>query len=339
MRVDGSALSGQGRLTLNGTLLPMQQRAELAVKGARFEAVNTSQVQLLVSPDLQLALSPQKVSVRGELLIPQALIQTPKLEQSAVSESPDLVVRSQEGAESSRGPELDVDLRVVLGESVRVDAFGFNGLLNGALNLQQGRGLARGTGSVGVASGQYRLYGQNLEISRGNVIFTGGPLSNPGLDLRVEREVDDVIVGALVGGTLRKPDLKLTSSPAMPDNRILSYLVLGRAPDATSSGEQQMLMKLALSLGAKGGTSITEKLTQSLNVDEIGFSSGETVDDTSFYIGKYLSPELYIKYGVGLINPVNTFLMRYQLSKRLSLETETSAEGSGGDLIYSFESD
>ncbi|GGB86030.1 DUF490 domain-containing protein [Marinobacterium zhoushanense] len=339
MRLEGSALSGQGRLTLNGTLLPMQQRAELNVKGERFEAVNTAEVQLLVSPDLQLALSPQTIRVRGELLIPQALIQAPKLEQSAVSGSPDLVVRSQTGGETSRGPELDVDLRVVLGESVRVDAFGFNGLLNGALNLQQGRGLARGTGSVGVASGKYRLYGQDLEISRGNVIFTGGPLSNPGLDLRVEREVDDVIVGALVGGTLRKPDLTLSSSPAMPDNRILSYLVLGRAPDATSAGEQQLLMKLALSLGAKGGTSITEKLTQSLNVDEIGFASGDTADDTSFYIGKYLSPELYIKYGVGLINPVNTFLMRYQLSKRLSLETQTSAEGSGGDLIYSFESD
>ncbi|KEA61698.1 putative exported protein [Marinobacterium lacunae] len=338
MRVNAQARSGEGELAVKGRVQPAEQLAELQISGAGFEAVNTAQVQVLVSPDLQLALSPARIKVRGDLTIPEALIQTPKIEQSAVSASPDLVVQDATGAQAARGPELDVDLRVEFGDAVRVDAFGFDGRLAGALNLQQqGQGLARGTGSVGVVSGQYRLYGQDLNISRGNVVFTGGPLSNPGLDLRVEREVDDVVVGALVSGTLRKPDLRLTSSPAMPDNRILSYLVLGRAPDSASAGEQQMLMKLALSLGAKGGTSITEKIGQSLNVDEIGFASGETADETSFYIGKYLSPDLYIKYGLGLINPVNTFLMRYQLSKRLSLETETSSEGSGGDLIYSFE--
>ncbi len=340
MILAGSARSGGGTLALQGRVKPLQQSAELSLGGERFEAANTGEVQLLVSPDLQLALSPQRVRVRGEVKIPQALIQAPKLEQGAVSASPDLVVDSGGDGAAAKGPELDVDMRLVLGDSVRVDAFGFNGLLTGALNLQQqGSGPARGSGSVGVVSGQYRLYGQDLNISRGNVIFTGGPLSNPGLDLRVGREVDEVSVGALVSGTLRKPKLELTSSPALPDNSILSYLLLGRAPDSTSSGEQQMLMKLALSLGAKGGTTITEKLTQSLNLDEIGFASGDTADDTSFYIGKYLSPDLYIKYGIGLVNPVNTFLMRYQLSKRLALETETSAEGSGGDLIYSFERD
>lgn len=337
MRLTGGMRSGEGSMELSGVLLPLQQSAELRLKGDGFQAFNTPEVQILVSPDLQLALSPQVVRVRGELLIPEALIQSPRFEQSSVGASPDLVVRSGDTEQAKSGPDLDIDLRVALGDRVRVDAFGFNGLLTGALNLQQTNGLARGAGSVGVAGGQYRLYGQDLNITRGNVIFTGGPLTNPGLDLRVEREVEDVLAGALVGGTLRKPALRLTSSPAMPDNRILSYLLLGRAPDSTSAGEQQMLMKLALSLGAEGGTGITEKLTRSLNLDEIGFSSGDTVDDTSFYIGKYLSPDLYIKYGIGLVNPVNTFLMRYQLSKRLALETETSVEGSGGDLIYSFE--
>lgn len=319
--------------------MPLAQRVRLEVKGDQFQSMDTAAVQMLISPRLQLDATPEQVQLRGEILIPQALIQPPPRSLSAPAPSADLVLLDTADTAAASSPIVtDVELSIRLGDQVRVDAFGFDGLLNGTLNLKQsGTGVARGSGRVGVNSGEYSLYGQTLKITRGSLLFSGGPVTNPGLDLRVERTLEDVQVGAVVSGTLRTPELTLTSTPSMPDNSILSWLLLGRAPGQSSAGEQQLMMRLAMALATRGGGHITERLQDTLKVDELGFAGGDELEDTAFYIGKYLNPDLYIKYGIGLVEPVSTFLIRYRLSSRWSLETETSASASGGDLIYSFE--
>jgi len=50
-----------------------------------------------------------------------------------------------------------------------------------------------------------------------------------------------------------------------------------------------------------------------------------------------LSSRLYVKYGIGLVEPVNTFFIRYRLTDFLSFETQTGTLGSGADLFYSIE--
>jgi translocation and assembly module TamB len=223
------------------------------------------------------------------------------------------------------GLAIFAKIRIILGE-VTVEAFDFQGELKGNLLVEQTPQLApRGTGSIEVESGEYIIYAQPLKIERGRVLFSGSPLDNPGLDLRVTRRVDNVTpsggtasaqeggqlgrpaeefsttassegsitVGAQVTGTLQNPQLTLFSTPAMPDSSILSYLVLGRPP----SMEGQ----------------------------------------TSLQIGKYLTPDLYVGYGLGLFNAVNTFLLRYRLGKRLHLEASSSGETTGADILYTIE--
>jgi len=53
-------------------------------------------------------------------------------------------------------------------------------------------------------------------------------------------------------------------------------------------------------------------------------------------LGKYLSPGLYVSYGIGLFDGSNVLRMRYELSERLTLETETGIQ-SGVDLRYTLE--
>ncbi|MFC6671342.1 translocation/assembly module TamB domain-containing protein [Marinobacterium aestuariivivens] len=338
MLLEGSAASGGGSLELSGELQPLAQQGRLQIRGERFQAMGTPEIQVYISPDMLIGLSEGRIAVGGELVVPEALIKPPKLAASAVQVSPDAVIVGQEDAASRRGPALDLDLRLTLGEQVRVDAFGFDGRLTGSMVLREDeRRVTRATGNIGVAAGQYELYGQDLEIERGTFVYTGGPVDNPGLDLRVKREVEAVTVGARVGGSLRVPTFELFSEPAMPDSSRLSYLIFGRAPGTASEGEQAMLMKLALALGRGGGNRIGEQIAGTLNVDEIGFGGGETLEDTSFYVGKYLSPRLYIKYGVGLLEPTNEFIMRYKLTERLSFESNTGTTGSGADIFYSFE--
>ncbi|MEZ5582839.1 MAG: translocation/assembly module TamB domain-containing protein [Candidatus Competibacteraceae bacterium] len=67
------------------------------------------------------------------------------------------------------------------------------------------------------------------------------------------------------------------------------------------------------------------------------FESGDNPDDASVVLGRYLSPDLYVSYGIGLLDAVNTFRLRYQLTKQLTFESSTTGTDSGADLFYTIE--
>ncbi|RMD78425.1 MAG: hypothetical protein D6809_05850 [Gammaproteobacteria bacterium] len=52
---------------------------------------------------------------------------------------------------------------------------------------------------------------------------------------------------------------------------------------------------------------------------------------------RYLSPRLYVSYGVGLFERFNAFVLRYRLSTLWSLEARSGLQ-SGADLLYELES-
>lgn len=338
LEFSGRIGSGEGELSLGGQYNLEQKRGGLTLSGERLTAMNTGMAQVEISPDLTLQLEPDAMRLSGDLVVPKALIATPESRESAVMPSGDVVLlENGEELTAEAGVPIYANINVELGDDVRVDALGFEGRLLGKLNLEESPGQAtRATGSIQVESGQYRLYGQDLDIRRGSLVYTAGPIDNPGLDLRIGRGIDDVVVGANVSGTLREPRMDLYGEPAMPDSSVLSYLLLGKPPGESSSSEQQMLTQAALSLGMAGGNLVTDRLRESLTLDEFGFDSS-SADGSSFFIGKYLSPRLYLRYGIGVLDAVNTLSLKYKLTEKWRLEAQSSELGSGGDILYTLE--
>lgn len=342
--MSAQAASDEGEVRIGGSYLLSTHEARFQVTGNNFLAMDTRDVELRISPDMQLTFLPDSLRIRGGVTIPQALIRPPDIETVDNSSRDTIVIYGDdEIADLEGGPQLPVnmDLQVTLGNDVRVSAFGFEGRLQGRLRVIEQPGQeTSGVGTINVASGQYEIYGQNLDIERGSFSFTGGPIVNPGLDLRVSRrfDTDNITVGARVGGSLREPTLNLFSTPTLQDSTILSYLILGRAPGRGSPGEQNMLAQASMALGMRGGNFIGEQLSDALGVDEVSLdATGDSFDSASLYIGKHLSSRLYVKYGVGLVEPVSTFFIRYRLTEHLNFETQTGSEHSGADLFYTLE--
>ena len=170
------------------------------------------------------------------------------------------------------------------------------------------------------------------------MLYTGGPLTNPGLDIRAVRQVGEVTAGLKLGGTLRSPTAELFSIPAMGQTDALSYLMLGRPLEQTSSGEDGELMtRAALALGLAGGDRLARSLGDRFGLDEMRIETAEGGDQASLMMGRYLSPRLYIGYGIGLLENVNVFKVRYRLSDQWHLEGE-SGEHHGADLLYTIDS-
>lgn len=334
-----SARSGDGTLRAEGkTQLSARQGwpTEIAIKGENVEVSRIPEARVEVSPDLAIRIVHREMHVRGDIHIPQARLQ-PKDTTSAVRVSDDVVIV---GAPEP-APEkwlIHTQIRVILGDRIHFFGYGFEGRIGGNLVLtDKPSELTLATGELTVPEGRYRAYGQRLEIEHGRILYAGGPVSNPGLDIQAIRRVGDVVAGIKILGTLRAPRLELFSIPAMGQTDALAYLVLGRPLEQTTSGEDGALMaQAALALSLKGGDFLARSLGERFGLDEMRIETSDTGEQASLVIGRYLSPKLYVSYGVGLIEAVNTINIRYQIAKNWHLKAE-SGTYQQADLLYTIE--
>jgi translocation and assembly module TamB len=323
-------------------------KADIQVKGKNFRVINTPETQVDASPNLTITLSENRVHVGGEVVIPNAQITLKTLPESAVNASGDqVIVTSEEPATAGEtaGREMYASVRTILGDNVNFNGFGLKARIQGnILAVEKPGEPTTGSGELKIVDGEYRAYGQGLVIEKGRILFSGGPINQPGLDVRaVRRPKEGISVGVQVRGHLRQPDFKLFSDPSMTQGNQLSYLILGRPMSETSGGEGSALSQAALALGLKGGNAVAQKIGGKLGLDHFGVEASEAgaeanPENASFVVGKYLSPKLYVSYGLGLFDPITTLRVKYTIGRHWKLVSESSSEASGGDLIYTIES-
>lgn len=343
---DELVFSGQGRaargtLTLEGrfTWPDNVMTGEMNLKGDKLMVADTPSFRIVASPDLTIAAGKDGYAVRGEVLIPLARI-TPRDLSTTVSTSADerIVGLEDQVTGPSTLERVRARVRVVLGDDVRVDSFGLKAQLGGAVTVISRPGdTVRGNGSIKVIEGEYKAFGQYVTIRRGVLSFNRTPLDDPTLDLVGERTIRsaDVVVTLNVRGTLSQPFVTISSEPPLPEAEALSYLLTGRSINTLQSGEAASLDRAAQSLAVGGGGLLLGGLGTRIGLDEV--SVEQTGDeDTSVVLGKYLSPNLFVSYGISIVEAINTIKLRYTLNERWSLKAEAGLYQSA-DVEYRIE--
>ncbi len=333
-----NARSGKGDLVIAGNT-KLDRKAgwptEINIKGEGIQVANIPEARLQVSPDLQIKLKNRNIDIKGNIHVPYAKLQ-PKDITQAVNVSADTVIISGEQKAEEKW-QINTSVRLTLGDRVHFYGFGFEGRLGGSLLLEDEPGqLTKATGEINIPVGNYRAYGQRLEVEHGRLIYTGSPLTNPGLDLRAVRKVNDITAGLNVTGSLNQPKLDIFSSPAMGQTDALAYLILGRPLESADNEDGDMMAKAALALGLSGGDVIARSLGDRFGLDEMRIASSAQGDQAALVVGRYLSPRLYASYGVGLIESINTLTLRYQISKKWLIKVESGGY-QGADILYTIE--
>ena len=107
----------------------------------------------------------------------------------------------------------------------------------------------------------------------------------------------------------------------MMQGDVLGYIILGRPLGSASVSEGTRVANAAASLGLKGGNLLANKIGQRFGLSEVRIDAEGPLEEAALVAGKYLSPRLYVSYGVGLFEPINMSRMRYPLSNRWTLQT------------------
>ncbi|MEG3193779.1 translocation/assembly module TamB domain-containing protein, partial [Lysobacter sp. D1-1-M9] len=155
-------------------------------------------------------------------------------------------------------------------------------------------------------------YGQDLEISGGRMVWSNDPISDPILNIRAQREVGEVTAGISVTGRVSDLDVEVWSDPASTQSEALAYLTLGR-PLSTLSGAERSDVDLASSALTAGGSYLASQIGARIGLDDAGVMQSRALGGSVFGVGKFLSPRLYVGFGVSLLGTGQVLTLRYLL--------------------------
>ena len=336
LSLEGSAKSGEGFLSIGGSTTLSSTagvRTQITLKGDKFEILRLPEWHASTSPSIEVILDDREARISGELGIPDANIVVHEIPDTAVQPSADVIVHRADESQQTTRRELFVDVRTVLGKEVSLSAFGLTTGLEGAVRITGGsKSPYAGFGRLILREGRYKAYGQNLEIERGELVFNG-PLGNPTLDVRATRTAsDDVVAGIHLTGTPAQPRSEVFSDPVLGDAEALSYLLTGR-PLVNANAEQgDMLNQAAFALGLSTAGSVVSQISNELGLDTLAVKGGS--GNQQIVAGKSLGNRLLVEYAYGIVDKLGTLLLRYQLNKRLVLESR-SGSVNNVDVVYS----
>ncbi len=310
----------------------------MRLTGKDLLVADTPVYRVRASPDLLVTAKGGEYMVTGQVAIPSAKI-SPRDLSTSVGTSPDeRIVGAEVTAEPPFTSRIRAKVTMTLGDDVRVETYGLKAHLGGAVAVTMDPGEeARGTGSIRVLDGEYKTFGVYVKITKGELTYADAPLNLPMLELVAKREIKDadVVVTVNVRGRIDNPYVTITSEPAMTSTEALSYLLTGRSLNTLQSGEATSVNQAAESLAVSGGALLLGNVGKRIGLDEVSVERG-SANDTQVVLGKFLSPKLFVSYGVSVAEAINTIKLRYTLNSRWALKAEAGLE-QGADVEFKIE--
>ncbi|MFN4236169.1 MAG: translocation/assembly module TamB domain-containing protein [Vogesella sp.] len=327
-------IGANGQLALDGDI-PL---AAVTLTLKRFAVLDRPGRRLLVSGSSRITLEQGRAMVRGAFSVDHGRFDLPRLGGPKLSD--DVFVAGRVYDEGGKALPLGLDITVTLSDDVRFAGNGLDAWLGGSVRLlAEPGGQLQARGQIRVDKGRFKAYGQDLDINRGVVSFTG-PLDNPVLDIRAKRRFSQVGAGVEISGSVLNPAIKLVADEAMSEKDKLSWLVLNRA--ATSDERDSDIA------GASAGGLLAGMVNDKIGLfDDVGVvsraestSASGTVNPAEqvVMLGKQLTRELYVGYEYGLRSAEQAIRINYQLSQKLSLVGRAGREASS-ELRYTLRFD
>ncbi|MDP9414889.1 MAG: translocation/assembly module TamB, partial [Pseudomonadota bacterium] len=230
-----------------------------------------------------------------------------------------------------------LDLRLRADNQVFVSGMGLESEWRTDLRIRGTSATPSIVGEAEAIRGTYSFSGQRFELTRGQVAFTGSQPVNPRLNIAASGDVEGVTITLGVTGSAFTPQIRFSSSPALPQDEIMARLLFGGSVTELSALQ---LVQLGSSLnalrGGGGGLNPLGKLRSASGASRLRVLGADeaTGRGTAVAAGFYLGKDIYLE----LITDARGFTatqLEVALSKSLSILSQAgAASGSNLNLRY-----
>jgi translocation and assembly module TamB len=294
----------------------------------------------LEHPAIAGIIKPRQLEARVTLTPPQALDEVVVLEPG--QKPPPLTRQEKPLVWKPKGPlgraRIAVDVSCSHKPRMKVGE-GWLVLMGGLRLLKEPGGALTYHDRIVLDTGVILIQGRRLEVIKGEADFAGKDRPDPDLSGEAVMRMGKVQIFVSVAGAAASPQLNFTSQPPMSQADILSTLVFGRPAASLNQGESRELSAQALALLGHQGARIVEGIFGSALTPDVVTIHEEAGAGSALEAGKYLSPDLYLRYRQNLESEKGSSVgLEYRITDWLFLESQVgTSRDAGVDATLNFD--
>ncbi len=180
---------------------------------------------------------------------------------------------------------------------VDVDGLGLDSEWSADIRLRGTTDDPRMGGEARVVRGYYSFAGTRFELTRGRIDFNENEPIDPRLDIVAETDRTGLSVEVAVQGNALTPEITFSSTPALPEEEILSRLLFGGSITELSATDALQLGTALASLRGGAGLDPINALRTAIGLDRLRIVSADPALNrgTGVAIGKNIGRRFYVE--------------------------------------------
>jgi translocation and assembly module TamB len=152
-------------------------------------------------------------------------------------------------------------------------------------------------GGADLVRGGYEFAGKRFDLTRGRIRFVGEVPVDPLLDILAQGDANGVSAKIAITGSGTKPSITFSSTPALPEEELLSRLLFGSSITQISAPEAVQLAAALASLRGGGGLDPINRLRGAIGLDRLRIVSADPAlgRGTAVAVGKNIGRRIFVE--------------------------------------------
>jgi translocation and assembly module TamB len=329
----GGAVSGRGTFDLSAA---RGFGMDLLIDARAAQLIDRDDIKAQVTGPLRIRTGEGGGSISGDLRLDSGSFKLGSA--TAVAQVARLPVRELNRPDDDDAPPprrtepWRLDLGLKSDERLAVTGLGITSEWGTDLRIGGSVAAPRITGRAELARGTYDFAGRRFDLERGTIRFAGETPPNPILDIIAEGGIQGLNAQIRVTGRGQKPEIAFTSTPALPQDELLSRLLFGTSITNLSAPEALQLAAAVAALNnPESGLDPINRVRSAVGLDRLRVLPADiaTGQGTSIAAGKYLGRQVYVEVitdGRGY----SATRIEYQITRWLSILSSISTAGRQG---------
>jgi translocation and assembly module TamB len=306
------------------------------VKFDRAQLAKADAMGAEASGQLDITIGSDGALVKGDIAIPEARYQIIRQGDAELAQLTGVRRKNAPAPGKATAPPppgaaaIKLDVRVRADNSIFVSGMGLEAEWQTDMRITGTAAKPRIVGRLEVVRGTYSFAGRRFELAQnGAITFDGSDFTNPALALSAETTVENVTATINIGGRAQRPEISFTSTPALPQDEVLSRLLFGASVTDISPLQAVQLAAALNSLrGSGGGLNPLGKLRAVTGIDRLRVLGADKASGrgTAVSAGQHIGKNIYVE----IITDAKGFTatqLEISLTKTLSVLSSTGTFG------------
>lgn len=325
-----TANDGQsGTLTLSGHIVGEQLDLQAKLAGAK--VLRRPEVEAQVSGLVNISGTTTRPNITGALVIDRADVLLENVASSLPKQLTNYNLNDQTNAVNRvqiRKPlPLDLNITISMPDQIFVTASLIDSAWGGKLRARSTPTGLSLEGPIEPRRGYISFIGKKFRFTEGGIRIDGAvPPTAVINNLTAEYERSDLTARLIVSGKATAPQIRLESTPSMPQEEIISLVLFNRDTRSISPYQAFQIANAAKQLSSGlNGPGFIHQIGRAIGMDTFEWREANAEGEaSSIAAGKYLTSELYVEVNRKLDAEGETGIKaEYEIGRHFSIETQS----------------